>query len=113
MDEPKVTIDIEAEDQLGMLVRKITLESDVKGDLRKQARTVIEKITYLQGGELKVVEVDGPRNAVQIRSKKVDQAYIEVVLRNGNFVSLERKPAALFISKADFDRLVRDLKDIF
>ena len=37
MDEIKITTDIEATDQLGMLVRRVQMESPLKGDLRKQA----------------------------------------------------------------------------
>src|SRR5438045_1690416 len=104
MDEIKVTTDIEATDQLGMLVRKIVVESPRKGNLRNQAAAIVEKITYL-GGELKVIEVDGISNAAQIRSKKPgEDGYVEIIIRNGNWLSLERKPAALHISKGDFDR---------
>ena len=113
MDEVKVTTDIEATDQLGMLVRKVQVEALRKGDLRKQAAAIVEKITYL-GSELKVIEVDGVSNAVQIRSRKpAEDGFIEIVLRDGNFLSLERKPAALHISKGDFEKLIRDLKGIF
>ena len=113
MDEIKVTPDIEATDQLGMLVRRIQVETTVKGDLRKQAAAVIERITYL-GSELKVIEVDGVSEAVQIRSKKpAEDGFVEVVLRRGNYLSLERKGAPLHISKGDFEKLVRNLKEIF
>ena len=113
MDEVKVTTDIEATDQLGMLVRRVQVESLRKGDLRKQAAAVVEKITYL-GTELKVIEVDGVSDAVQIRSKKpAEDGYVEVILRRGNYLSLERKGSPLHISKGDFDKLVRDLKEIF
>jgi hypothetical protein len=112
MDEVKVTTDIEATDLLGMLVRRIQLESPRKGDLRKQAQEVVDRITYL-GGELKVIEVDGVSNAVQIRSKKPEaNGYVEIILRGGNFLSLERKPESLHISKGDFERLVRELTEI-
>lgn len=112
MDEVKVTTDIESADLLGMLVRRIQLESPRKGDLRKQAEAVVEKITYL-GSELKVIEVDGVSNAVQIRSRKpAEDGYVEIILRGGNFLSLERKPAALHISKGDFEKLVRELTEI-
>jgi hypothetical protein len=112
MDEIKVTADIEATDQLGMLVRRVQLESPVPADLRKQATTIVEKIDYLS--ELKLIEVDGVSKAVQIRSKKVaTDGFIEVILRGGTFVSLERKGAPLHISKRDFDRLVQDLKSSF
>jgi hypothetical protein len=111
-DGVKITTDIEATDLLGMLVRKIQFESPHKGDLRKQAQEVVEKITYL-GGELKVIEVDGVSNAVQIRSRKLEaNGYVEVILRGGNFLSLERKPASLHISKGDFERLVGELTAI-
>ena len=112
MDEVKVTTDIEATDQLGMLVRKIVMESPRKGSLQKQASSIVEKITYL-GSELKVIEVDGVANAAQIRSSKPnDDGYVEVILRGGNWLSLERKPKALHLSKGDFERLLRDLKEI-
>ena len=111
MDEVKVTADVEATDQLGMLVKRIQLESPRKGNLQKQAQTIVEKITYL-GGELKVIEVDGVTHAVQIRSRRpTEDGFIEIVLREGNFLSLERKPAAFHISKGDFERLIRDLKE--
>jgi hypothetical protein len=112
MDEIKVTTNIEATDQLGMSVRHIQMEAPLKGDLRKQAAAIVEKITYL-GSELKVIEVDGVSNAVQIRSKKpAEDGFVEVVLRRGNFLSLERKGAPLHISKSDFEKLIKDLKEI-
>jgi len=112
MDEVKVTTDIEATDLLGMLVRRIQLESPRKADMRKQAQEVVERITYL-GSELKVIEVDGVSNAVQIRSKKpAENGYVEVILRGGSFLSLERKPASLHISKGDFERLIKELTEI-
>ena len=112
MDEVKITTDIEATDQLGMLLKRVQVEALRQGDLQKQTEAIIEKIDYL--GELKVIEVDGISNAVQIRSKKpVSGGYIEIILRRGNYLSLERKGGPLHISKSDFDRLVRDLKKIF
>jgi hypothetical protein len=113
MDDLKITTDIEATDQLGMLVRRIEMESPVKGNLRRQAAAIVEKLTYL-GSELKVIEVDGFSDAVQIRSKKPAQdGFLEVILRRGNYLSLERKGAPLHISKTDFEKLIRDLKAIF
>jgi hypothetical protein len=113
MDEIKITTDIEATDQLGMLVRRVQLEALRAGDLRKQAAALVEKIDYL-GSELKVVEVDGISNSVQIRSKKpAEDGFIEIILRGGTHLSLARKGAPLHISKRDFERLVRDLKAIF
>src|SRR6266436_5434026 len=88
MDDIKITTDIEATDQLGMLVRRIQMEAPVKGDLRKQAVAILEKVTYL-GSELKLIEVDGVSEAAQIRSKKPDEnGFVEVILRRGNYLSL-------------------------
>src|SRR5437016_11837225 len=112
MDELKITTDIEATDQLGLLVRRIQVEAPVKGDLRKQAAAIVEKVTY-HGSELKVIEVDGVSDAVQIRSKKpAEDGFVEVFLRRGNYLSLERIGPPLHISKADFERLMPDLKEI-
>jgi len=112
MDEIKVTAEIEAADQLGMLVKRVQIETPKKGDLRKQAASIVEKIDYL-GCELKVIEVDGVSNAVQIRSKKpLADGFIEIILRGGNFLSLERKGAPLHISKGDYERLIHDLTRI-
>jgi len=112
MDDIKITADIEATDQLGMLVRRVQMEAPRTGDLRKQATQIVDGVDYL-GCELKVIEVDGVSNAVQIRSKKVQgDAFIEIILRGGNFLSLERKGGPLHISKADYEKLIRDLKAI-
>src|SRR5262245_27669666 len=112
MDDIKITADIEATDQLGMLVKRLQLEGP-RGDLRKQAAAIVDKIDYL-GCELKVIEVDGVSNAVQIRSKKpMAEGFIEVILRDGNYLSLERKGEALHLSKGTYERLLRDLKAIF
>jgi hypothetical protein len=113
MDDVKVTAEIEAADQLGMLVRRVQVEALRGRDLRQQAKAIVDKIDYL-GCELKVIEVDGVSNAVQIRSKKpLADGYIEIILRGGNHVSLERKGAPLHISNAHYERLLRDLKAIF
>ena len=113
MDEIRVTAEIEAKDQLGMLVRRVQVESPNRGDLRKQAAAIVERIDYL-GCELKVIEVDGVSNATQIRSRKtLADGFIEIILRGGNSVSLERKGKPLHISNSDYERLVRDLKAIF
>jgi hypothetical protein len=113
MDEVRVTAEIEAADQLGMLLKRIQVDAPQTGDLRKQAAAIVEKIDYL-GCELKVIEVDGVSNAVQIRSRKpAKDGYIEIILRGGNYVSLERIGAPLHISKMDYERLIADLKTIF
>ena len=112
----KVRVELEAADSLGLLLKRVELEStakpaDVQSVLKKQAAAIVEGLAFLS--ELKVIEVDGVSNAVQIRSRKpAGDGYVEIILRGGNFLSLERKPAALHISRGDFERLTRDLTEI-
>jgi hypothetical protein len=113
-DGVRVSVELEAVDQLAVLLKRITMEAPSRrGSLQNQARAVVEKLTYLGSG-LKVVEVDGVANAAQIRSAKPeDDGYVEVVLRGGNSVSLEKRPAgALHLSKANWKRLVGDLAEV-
>jgi hypothetical protein len=112
-NKPIVTPVIEAEDQLGLLLRRVTIESPKAGDLRKQAHAIVEQIDYL-GGELKVIEVDGVSNAVQIRSRKpTEDGYVEIILRAGNYLSFEKKGAPLHLSKAVYARLIEDFTHLF
>src|SRR5262245_47065060 len=113
MDEINVTAEIEASDQLGLLLKRVRVEAPRRGDLRKRAAAIVAKIDYL-GCELKLIEVDGVSNAVQIRSRKpAEDGFVEIILRGGNSLSLERRGAPLHISKGDYERLIRDLKQIF
>ena len=115
-DGVKVRVELEAADQLGVLLKRIEVEAParkrpVDAILRTQAAAIVSKVTY--AGELKVIEVDGISDAVQIRSAKPEaDGYVEVILRNGNFISLERKPAPLHITRKDFEKLVDDLRGI-
>ena len=112
MDDIKVTADIAATDQLGMLLNRVQLQALRPRDLKKQAAAIVEKIDYL-GSELKVIEVDGVSNAVQIRSRKpTAEGYIEIILRGGNYLSLESKGSPLHLSKSVYERLIEDLKKI-
>ena len=111
MDEIRVKADVEAADHPIMLVKRIEIDALRPGDLRKQAAAIVAKIDYL-GSELKVIEVDGVSNAVQIRSKKLStEGFIEIILRDGKYLSLERKGEPLRISKIDYEKLIRDLRD--
>ena len=113
MDEFKVSAEIEATDQLGMLIRRLEIRSPRRGDVRQQAGAIVEKVHYL-GSDLKVIEVDTVSNAVQIRSKRPSATgFIEIILRNGDYLSLEKKISPLHISKDDYEKLLRDLKEIF
>jgi hypothetical protein len=110
LDGFRVSVEVEAVDQLGLLLKRIELKAPRNGVLLNQARAVVEKVTYL-GGALKVIEVDGVSNAAQIRSSVPENdGYVEVVLRGGNRLSLERRPeGSLHLSKDKFKRLVEDL----
>ena len=112
MDELKVTADVKSTDQPIMIVNKIEIEALRSGDLRNQATAIVEKINYL-GCELKVIEVDGVSNAVQIRSSKpAADGFIEIVLRGGKSLSFEKKGEPLRLAKSDYEKLLRDLKQI-
>ena len=126
MDQTRVTVDVEAVDRLGMLVRRVELEKTeapagpIETVLRRQAQAVTDKIAYLDG-ELKVIEVDGVHKAAQLRSKRPYKddggtEFIEVKLRGGNSVSVERRkgqnPASFHVSKDELGRLVGDLEDV-
>jgi len=113
VDGLTVQIDLEAADTLGMLLKSIRVESsrrpaNVEAALRKQSAAVVERLNFLD--ELKVLEIDGIANAVQIRSTKPSpDGFIEVMLRGGTSISVERKGSALHISKKDFDQLSSEL----
>jgi len=114
-DGMTVHVELEAADKLGMLLKSIRFDSSrpparVEAALRKQAAAIVE-LNYLE--DLKVVEVDGSANAVQIRSQKPSkEGFTEVILRHGTSVALERRGSALHISKQVFERLSDDLERI-
>ena len=109
----KVDVELEAADRLGMLLKRVHLETvrvpkDIPGTLRKQSAAVVDRLKFLD--TLKVIEVDGVSNAVQIRSEKpADDGFNEVILRRGNSIAFQRQRGALHISKPHFERLVKDL----
>ena len=82
--------------------------------LEKQARAIVENVTYLDG-ELSLIEIDGVSNAVQIRSKKPAPAaesgarFVEIVLRNGNLITVEARGSALHVSRENYNRLIETL----
>lgn len=113
-----VTVRLEAEDSLA--VRLISLRASgspapgpVRQALERQAHVVVEQITYL-GGDLAVIEVDAVSNAVQIRSKKPEAGrFVEVVLREGNLLTLEGRGASIHLSKEDYERLIATVSGLF
>jgi hypothetical protein len=113
-DGLKVSVEVQAVDQLGVLVKHVGIESPRKGVLEKQASAIVDRVTYL-GGPLKVIEMDGVSSAAQIRTAKPEKdGFVEVVLRGGTSVSVEKLPnGTIHVSKSDFERLVNDLAGIF
>src|SRR5436305_2092300 len=105
-----IHIDLEAEDTLGVLLKSVRVEfktkpANAQTALRKQATTIVAGLSYIE--ELKVIEVDGVSNAVQIRSvKPSEDGFIEIILRGGNQISFERRGTPLHISRKDFSRLL-------
>jgi hypothetical protein len=116
VDDLMVQIDLEAADSLGMLLKSIRVESgrrptNVEAALNKQSKAVVERLNFLD--ELRVLEIDGIAQAVQIRSTKPSpDGFIEVMLRGGTSISVERKGSALHISKKDFEQLSSTLLNI-
>ena len=112
-DGVKVRVELDAADQLEVRLKRIEVEAPslkrpVEAILRRQAAAIVSLVTF--AGELKVIQADGVSDTVQIRSKKPEgDGDIEVILRKGNFISLEPKPAALHIKRKDFEKLVDDL----
>src|SRR5437867_4122072 len=108
IDGISVRTELEAEDSLAVLLKRIRLEGPpprvpVRALLEKQARAIVEKVTYLDG-ELSLIEIDGVSNAVQIRSKKPitegsGTRFGEIILRNGNLITVEARGAALHVSR--------------
>lgn len=132
----RVFVELEAFDRLGLLVRRIEARklappveaSAVEGVLRKQAQSVIERITYLNE-DFRVVEVDATSACVQLRSelpqKRGNQLYFfNMILREGNALLLERlrrgskgenstEVVSTNLAKDAFVRLIQDLVELF
>jgi len=93
-DHVKIEAELEAEDTLAVLLKKIRVESTrTGGDLRKQATGLVDRLSYLE--TLRLLEVDNVSNAALIRSAKpTDEGFTEIILRGGNSVSVERRGSA-------------------
>src|SRR5688572_26965450 len=109
----KVTVELEASDTLAVLLKSMRVEGAPKqtgaATLREQSRAIVDEITYLDG-ELALIEVDGTANAVQIRSRKPSPQengvrFVEVVLRNGNLITVETKGASVHLSHENLGKL--------
>jgi hypothetical protein len=113
IDGVQVHVDIEEADKLGLLLKRLQLETsrvpqDVPAALRKQSTAIVERLSFLEA--LRVLEIDGISHAVQIRSEKPSEdGFIEIILRKGNSVSFERRGKPLHISKPHFERLIEIL----
>jgi len=111
--------ELAGQDSLAVLLKRLRLEgpqtqTPARTLLEKQARTILERITYLHG-DLALIEVDGVSNAVQIRSKKpgaTGTRFVEILLRNGNVVTVEAHGAPLLVSRENYRRLIEDLSGL-
>jgi hypothetical protein len=117
-DEVKVTADFEAEDTLAVRLKSLHVEGaprtgPIRDVLEKQAKTIVEDVKYLDG-ELAMIEVDGGKNAVQIRTKKPAEVgkFVEVILRGGNSINVEGKGGAVHVSRENYGKLVETLKGL-
>jgi hypothetical protein len=121
MDKQEVIIseELEAEDTLAVRLKKLRVEGPprtagpVREVLEKQARTIVKDVTYLDG-ELALIEVDGGKNAVQIRTKKPSEKekFVEVILRGGNTISVEGRGGAVHVARENYEKLKETLKGL-
>jgi hypothetical protein len=114
VDGIRVKVELEAEDTLAVKLMSVVAEGpapagSARQTLEHQARTIVEQVNYLHG-ELAVIEVDGVSEAVQIRSSKPEAGrFVEVILRNGNRITVEARGGSVLVSKENYDRLVDTL----
>ena len=111
VDGVKIRIDLDASDSLSVRLKSIRVEGPARKPmrLRDQARTIVDRINYLDG-ELSLIEVDGFANAVQIRTKNPEPIeggvrFVEVVLREGNLITVEAKGAPIHLSQERMQKL--------
>jgi hypothetical protein len=111
----KVTVELEASDTLAALLKSMRVEgaavAQPAAKLRDQTRAIVDQIDYL-GGQLALIEVDGMSNAVQIRSKKAQPQFVEVILRGGNVITVEAKGGSVHVSRENLDVLTKKLVDL-
>jgi hypothetical protein len=119
MDKQEVVIseEFEAEDTLAVRLKKLRVEGaartgPVREVLEKQARTIVKDVNL--DGELALIEVDGGKNAVQIRTKKPaeKEKFVEVILRGGNSISVEGRGGAVHVEREKYEKLKETLKGL-
>jgi hypothetical protein len=114
IDGIRTKVELEAEDTLAVLLKGMRLEgpgghASVRSQIETQARAIVEQVTYLSG-DLSVIEVDGVANAVQIRTRNPERGrFIEVILRNGNLITVEARGGSVHLSRDNYQRLVETL----
>ena len=113
-----VDAELEAEDTLAVRLKRLHVEGaprtgPIREVLEKQARTIVKDVNYLDG-ELALIEVDGGKNAVQIRTKKPAETgrFVEVILRGGNSIHVEGRGGAVHVSRENYEKLVDTLKGL-
>ena len=114
----KITVDLEASDSLAVRLNGMRVEGPARNPsrLRQQARAIVDGVTYLDG-ELALIEVDGVANAAQIRTRKPEPfeggvRFVEIVLRNGNEISVEAKGKSVHVSQENLKKLTDALTEL-
>ena len=117
-DDVKVKVELEAEDTLAVRLKSLHVEGaprtgPIRDVLERQTRTIVNEVNYLDG-ELALIEVDGGKNAVQIRTKKPAEPgrFVEVILRGGNSINVEGRGGAVHVSRENYEKLVDTLKGL-
>jgi len=117
-DDVKVKVDLEAEDTLAVRLRTLSVEGpasevSARETLQRQTRAILDKVTWLEGGGLSLIEVDGVSSAVLLRSQKPEEGrFVQIVLRNGNSIQVEARGGAAHLSRENYEKLLGLLTDL-
>jgi hypothetical protein len=120
MDKQEVHVneDLEAQDTLAVRLNKLRVEGaprsgPIRDVLETQAQKIVKEVNYLDG-ELAVIEVDGGKNAVQIRTKAPasKEKFVEVILRGGNSISVEGRGGSVHVARENYEKLKETLKEL-
>lgn len=117
-NDVNVKVNLEAEDTLAVRLKSLELKADwtegsVRETLERQTRAILDKADLIEGG-LALIEVDGPSNAVLLRSPKPNEGkFVQMVLRNGNSIELEVHGGSVHLARENYEKFVGLLTGLF
>jgi hypothetical protein len=117
-DDVNLQVHLEAEDTLAMRLLSLQVSGpvptrSVREVLQSQVQTLLDKCTFLEGGVLALIEVDGVSNASLLRSAKPQEGkFVQIVLRSGNSILLETRGGATHLSRENYEKLLGVLTEL-